>query len=272
MLYKNLLTSLALVSVVSHAQTVDLNQNSDLTENGSVLPSPNEQRYNNQVLLSVPNNTQNQATTTSIQVLPNVSQVCLFKAKTNININYQLAAPIYDYTIRSKNLLKIGQDADVMGLYKGDQDLRIEPIIKILTNNATHQSCNYVSDVTVSVIYNPKIYVAQEASQFQCTFNRVLKHENTHYSIESTAIERLKPQLKQMINQVFDENLITMNEPTLENEVKNRASMVMYNYKKAFSDYTLPYHRQLDNTENYLKEQHECSDEENEQLNHLANE
>lgn len=255
--------------VVLAQDNIDLNSNSELTSNGQVLPSPNEQKYSQSMLLPSLNNNN---ISSNINLPINYNQLCQLRPKTKISIQYQIMPATYNYNIKSKDLIKIASNSDVMGLYKGDQDLRVEPILKILQNNRTNQACDYVSDVTVTLIYSPKIYVASEAKQFQCTFNRVLKHENTHYAIESHAIEKLKPALAQMLNQIFDSNLMSSDEPSLEQRVKSNVSLVMYNYKKLFADNTLPYHRQLDNTDNYIKEQHECSDEENQRLTALVNE
>jgi hypothetical protein len=271
--YKNLLFGLLIISNIGYCQDnqIDLNQNGELTTNGNIIPSPNEQKYNNQILLNVPYSNNNHSNTTTIELSPNVQNICSSKTATKININYQLEKPGYHYDLKSKELYKIGKDSDVMGLYKGNQNLNIQPIITILKNNVGQEMCSYVSEVTINVFYTPQIYVANEATKFQCTFNRVLRHENTHYAIELNAIKKLKPQIEQMVNQMFSQNLVSTDEKSLETEIKNRFYLLKYNYDKLFSENTLPYHRQLDNTENYLKEQHECSDEENKELTDMAN-
>lgn len=270
MKYKHFLFYLLLISAPAFSQNniTSINQDNELSTNGLILPSPNEQKNNNSLSINVPYTQDNQSNTTVLQL--SSPSLCSNEPSPKINIHYQLEKPIYDYTIRSKELYKIGKDSDVMGLYKGNQNLNIQPIMTILKNNIQQPICSYVSEISINIIYTPQIYVANEASQFQCTFNRVLKHENTHYAIELNAIEKIKPQLEQMSHQLFGQNLSATDEQSLENEIKNRFYLMKYNYDKVFSENTLPYHRQLDNTDNYLKEQHECSDEENRELTDMA--
>lgn len=140
--------------------------------------------------------------------------------------------------------------------------------IKGLRNQ--NSSCTYVSDLYLDIQLVSSIYIAREAQNFQCTYQRVLNHEHTHYAIEKSAFSTILQNFTPLIKNQFDNLPINYNNQIDLNaflqQKSNYLSLQISNYIKEAS---LPYHQRLDTKENYKYESNLCSEEENKQLTKL---
>jgi hypothetical protein len=56
------------------------------------------------------------------------------------------------------------------------------------------------------------IHIAKESQKYQCTYNRIVKHEYTHYSIAHRAFSILIKNIQHLIKEYFDNNPIDYND------------------------------------------------------------
>ena len=153
-----------------------------------------------------------------------------------------------------------------LGLYQGYKSISIAPEV-MKTTYGSGRVCYTLNDIVVTVAYRPKIFLAVEAMQFQCTKARVYEHELKHHDIDVTALNLL-PQFMRNIGYKNYENLnyLSSNKDAIEGQVKaivDRGIAEIFDFLQA---QTKPHHAKLDTNENYEKEMNYCSNEENKRL------
>lgn len=127
-----------------------------------------------------------------------------------------------------------------------------------------NESCSFVTDLYLDINFIPTIYIAKEAQQYSCTYQRVLNHERTHYAIERRAFGLLAGNIEHIAQQYYS-NL----PPSINNNVnfddylKQRSHVFNQDISNIVNQNSEPYHQQLDTQENYENESHICSQQEN---------
>lgn len=126
------------------------------------------------------------------------------------------------------------------------------------------QSCGLVTDVYLEVNFIPTIYIAKEAQQYACTYQRVLNHERTHYSIERRAFALLAGHIENIAQQYYGNVPASFNHNiNFDDYLKQQSQYFNQDISNIVNQNSQPYHQQLDTPENYRAESNMCSQQEN---------
>lgn len=153
-----------------------------------------------------------------------------------------------------------------LGLYQGYKAISVEPKV-MKTTYGSGRVCYTLEDVIIKITYRPKIFLAIEAMQYQCTKARVYEHELKHHDIDVTALNLLPQFMRNGGYKNYETlNYLSSNSTERENQVRvvvERGIDEIFNFIEA---QTKPYHSKMDTDENYEKEMNYCSNEENKRL------
>lgn len=153
-----------------------------------------------------------------------------------------------------------------LGLYQGYKAISVEPKV-MKTTYGNGKVCYNLEDIIIKITYRPKIFLALEAMQYQCTKARVYEHELKHHDIDVTALNLL-PQFMKNTGYRNYEALGSLS-PNLS-ERENQARVVIERGINEIFDFieaqTKPYHSKMDTDANYEKEMNYCSEDENKRL------
>lgn len=153
-----------------------------------------------------------------------------------------------------------------LGLFKDNMkySYKVKPVL--LTKN--NVSCVYFEQIMVNIEMNPSIEISAEVMPFQCSKERVIRHEKQHYSIATNAFNSLPKFIKNDILKIYKSFNVNSKEEASKTIDKMNKSL-MQEMQARYSLLTIPYHSQMDTKENYALEAKQCSDAENRQIHQI---
>lgn len=188
---------------------------------------------------------------------------------SKINIIVSSSPIIYEYRYSSRQIETLfGQNKEQLknflkiGLMNGRVEFKIEPQYEIIKNNnflATNY-CAKAKQIDVKISMKPIIYVAKETQGLQCTFNQVIRHEETHYNIEAKALNTIKNSISAYVTATYNSYVYAQTPDELKNKISIKNKDTLNYLSTLHNQYTEPYHKQLDTPENYTKESNLCPD------------
>lgn len=131
-----------------------------------------------------------------------------------------------------------------------------------------NNTCTELTELQLKLSFQPTIFITKEAQSFNCTFERTIRHENTHYTIEKKAFMNLLKRIDGLVKKHFDD-FNNQKYSDNEKEMDIRANNLINEINSFLELQTKPKHSYLDTEENYNNEAKVCDSIENKMLDRL---
>lgn len=199
----------------------------------------------------------------------NINNAVCPKITPTFTVEYAETPILYDTSISSKELQKIYKNKEsTLGYFHSNLIIEKTSTFTQYEEESNNNTCLELSHIRFKLLFKPSIFISSDVKKYDCTFARVLDHENQHYLIERKGIravlERIQPIIRHEIlnfNNQNDENKESKNE-RLDEHIQSIVDSI-YN---SLDDENTNKHNMLDSEDNYMQEANLCSPEENEKI------
>lgn len=104
---------------------------------------------------------------------------------------------------------KSGTKTHVGGLMNGGVSIRSQVQVATLTYPRTREMCQWIEQVNVDVVIDPKIYIARENKRGSCKYNAILDHEMKHIYVDREIVRQYVPTIKKTLEKaVLDVGIV----------------------------------------------------------------
>lgn len=192
---------------------------------------------------------------------------CDINGKFTINVNIEPIKYNYNYnSVSIKNMPNIktfNESQYLLGAYV--------PILSVGVNSRTYReqsfsrSCSKISDMTVTLRLESSIYLAKEIQPFQCTLNRTINHENTHFKFQREAVEVGVEYLRKNLEPAFSQKFYGSPQE-FDTFIKNQMTIIQNNTLNIIENNASPKHSSIDTSANYKAESLSCSNAEHDMI------
>ncbi len=192
---------------------------------------------------------------------------CDITSKFYINVNIEPVKYNYNYNSASiksmPNIKTVNESQYLLGAYIPVLSMGVRS--KTLREESLSGTCNKIAEMTVTLKLDSSIYLAREIQPFQCTLNRTINHENTHFQFQKEAVDFGVEYLRKSLEPVFSQKFYGSAQQ-FDAFITNQMSILQKNTLNLIENNANPKHATIDNPANYKAESMACSSAEHDMV------
>ncbi len=171
----------------------------------------------------------------------------------------------YDFSKKTAELNQIGKGAyspygedhlhaEVRGLTAGKQSLNHNIEFYFEKYKEEGLACLQIQKVTVTMNYNPTVYISTKFEKGTPIFNKILEHEMEHVKITQRMLDQYKPILKEQLKNDLSNNFSAEPFPIdhfqkEQRELENTVRLIITQVERTMDEEAQRQHNQFDDAE-----------------------